>query len=627
MISADVKTSYDTIRERVAAVAALHKRCAFMEGAGRLCWRIGVPLLLILLVQLAIGLTFWLRLFVIPLLGVGIVYWGWRWIMRPLMERYSPTRAALLVESKRPEFRSKIVSALETYADLHSAKPRFDSDMIQALILHAQESTRTEDFRTVVDRRATHRQIMLALLTVTLWIGAIAYNPIGIRDAFWSMATAWADLRNVAQKVAGAKIIVDPLDKPAYLVSSDVHIRARQQGFRNDSMSLLIREKDATEWRTVPVTVNADGATEYVAREVKKPFQFHFAAGQIESDDVNVVVTETPRITNVTVEYEMPEYVRRGTIVQPRSDGNLKSLFGSIIVLTVETNKPLKAASMAGTFLKQPEAMKVAGTFAKAIIRLDDARWQESSDLEIKESYTLHLTDEFGFGNADASHAYELTIVKDQAPKVSFIGLPHRSSADELHVLEQNLGGIPVAIKASDDYGISKVTLKYRIEELENGAEKKKDRKEIQFALPRADIPQLAMLRLSDIGAVVGDRIIISAEVEDAYNLEPAKGPHKASTPAYRIAVVTQEELFNEAVYKDDWSTQWYESLQVASLSKREIPPRSSPESEPAAKVAAKLLEASQVGDGVKGSDQQLMQDYFDSLHVIKAAPASPKGK
>ena len=81
---------------------------------------------------------------------------------------------------------------------------------------------------------------------------------------------------------------------------------------------------------------------------------------------------------------------------------------------------------------------------------------------------------------------------------------------------------------------------------------------------------------------------------------------------------MTQEELFTEAVYKDDWSTQWYESLQVATLSKREVPPRSSPDSEPASKVAAKLLEASQVSDGVKGSDQQLVQDYFDSLNVIR---------
>ena len=79
------------------------------------------------------------------------------------------------------------------------------------------------------------------------------------------------------------------------------------------------------------------------------------------------------------------------------------------------------------------------------------------------------------------------------------------------------------------------------------------------------------------------------------------------------------EEVFNEVIfYKDDWSAQWYDALKVATLNRREIPPRQSPDHESASVVAKKLQEAPQTGDSVQGADRQLVQDYFDSLNAIK---------
>ena len=66
MVTADVKASYEAMRTRVTSVAALYRRCALFEGAGRVIWRIGLPLLSITLIQYAIGLPFYIRVFVIP---------------------------------------------------------------------------------------------------------------------------------------------------------------------------------------------------------------------------------------------------------------------------------------------------------------------------------------------------------------------------------------------------------------------------------------------------------------------------------------------------------------------------------------------------------------------------------
>lgn len=621
MPPADIKQSFETIQLRVMDVAALKRKCALLEGTGKLISWIGVPLLIVTLLEYALHLPFYLRLPVLPAVAFFSIWWGWRYVGRPLVDRYVPTRAALLVESARPDLQTRLVSALQLYPELSAANPRFDLGLIRALVHYAQESTKSDDFRRVVDQRPAKRSVGFGVATLIIWIGAILFNPAGMGSALASFGSAWGDLGDAIRKAAGAKIIIDPPGRAAFLVGSDVTLHARQQGFHRAEMQVLTRDVGASDWKQAEVQVSDQGEADFTALAVARSFECRFVAGTIESDPITVIVTERPRIVTLTVEYTLPDYVRRAPIVQPRSDGNLKALFGSTIVLTVEANKNLKSMKLAGSFLDQPQTFSVAGRYAKAVIRVDSERWLTNPAAEITEKYTLSMSDEYGYDNDDASREYDLVVAKDLEPSLSFVGLPHRTSADEPHVLQENLGAIGLVIKASDDWGISKVAIKYRIENLDNGTEKRSGTKEQQFALPRADIPQLSLLRLSEVDAEVGDRIVFWAEAEDAYNLEPSKGPHKVVTSTYRIAVVTQEEMFTEAVYRDDWSTQWYESLQVATLAKREIPARSSPESEPAAVVAAKLMEASQLGDSVRGSDQQLVQDYFDSLNVVRTEP------
>ncbi|MEN9575114.1 MAG: hypothetical protein RL514_2969 [Verrucomicrobiota bacterium] len=615
----NLQSTFETLRSRVLAVAALHRRCALAEGAGWLVWVLALPLLATAGLERAVGLPFWLRAPVLPLLAVAFAWWGWRRIIRPLREHYTPTRAALLIEARRPELGSRLVSALEVYPDLAAERPRFDPAMVGALVLHTQRVTAQEDFCAVIDRRPARRQLLAGGVTLLLWLAVFIFDSTGMSRALGNFARAWSEVRNVAQKATGAEIVVAPLDLPAYLVGSSVTLRASQRGFRSEEMQVFTRAEGDAEWHAAPLRVDAEGRAAHSATNAAKTFECYFASGRIQSRRVTVNVTERPRIVNLTVEYELPAYARRAPIVQPRSDGNLKALFGSSVVLTIEANKALKTAVMTRSFAKEPEPFSTGGRHARAVVRLDLDQWRTDERPAIPESYRLTLTDEFGYTNADAGHAFELVVQKDQAPTISFVGLPHKSSAQEPHILEKNLAGIALTVRAQDDWGVGKITLHYRLEDLETSAEKLKDSRTRRFDVPRAEVPQLSLLRLAELGATVGQRIVFWAEVEDTYDLEPQRGPHTARTPAYKLAVVSQEDLFTEVVYKDDWSTQWYDALKVATLSDREVPVRQSPDREPSAKVAEKLLNAPQLTDRLRGADRRLVQDYFDSLNLGKA--------
>lgn len=616
MIGADPQQCFETLRERVRAVGRLHRRCLLRGGAGLVAWRIGLPLLALVLLQRAIGLPFYLRAPILPLAAGLLGWWTWRHVIRPLRAGCSDTRSALLVEQRRPGLQSILVSAIELYPALQAGRaPDFDPDMVRAVVQRAQQSTQGEDLTAVIDRRPARRGLAAAAATLALWLILLGVDPAGTWQALRAMGTAWADIGQVMQKAGGARIQLDPLAQPAYLVGSDVHLRATQHGFHRPVMDLCLRPAGGGAWQRTAVRVDAQGRGAFTVTNVQESFELFFEAGMIASAPLTATVTERPRIVKMTVEYELPEYVHRAPIAQPNSDGNLQALFGSTVILTVEANKELESLRMRASFLEADEAFSVGGKFARGLLRLDLARWRENPDQPDHERYRLELRDGHGFVNADAGHDYTLEVLKDAPPRVHLVGLPHRSSAEEPHVLEENLERILPLVQASDDYGVKKITLYCRKEDLETSAERGVLHKERQFAMPVAEVPRLRVLSLADLGAKVGDRLIFWAEAEDGYNLDAEGGPHRARTEAFRIAIVSQEALFTDIRYNDTWSVDWYDKRKVAILSSRAAPPRMAPEREAAADVAARLLDTAPMVDTLRGADRQLVQDYYDSLN------------
>lgn len=616
MTPLDAKTAFETLRIRVLEVAALKRACALAHGAGRLLWIVGFPLLVLTALEIFVGLPFWLRAPILPAAGLAALFFAWAGLVRPMRERHTAIGAALLVEAQRPDLLSRLVSALQLYPELEQERPRFDATMVRALVIQTQTATAGEDFRAVIDRRPARNQALLGALALLAWGLFSAVNPAGVSEAFRSFAHAWEDVRNAMLKAAGAKIVIEPLEREAYLTGSTVWVRARQEGFLRGTMTAHLRTEGSETWSTESIAVDDSGRGHFEARDLRESFEIYFSAGAIESEIVRVPVTDRPRIVNLEVVYEYPAYVRRAPAREARSDGNLSALFGTSLVLTVEANVELKAVRLIPSYGGEPVVFSVGGRFAKTVIRLERPEWLADPAPEIQASYTLEMADRFGFTNTESDRRYGLRIQKDAAPRLGFSGVPNRSPEHEPHITDSKLGGVTLAVKGSDDFGLAKVTLHYRLESLDTGALKREDSVVRVFSPPVPDLPHLGLVRLSDLGAQVGDRVVFWAEAEDAYDLEPGQGPHRVKTPAYRIAVVTEEELFREVVNRDEWTPNLYDSVKRASLLKREVPPRLSPELEPAAKVAEKLLSIPQSNARMGRADELLVEGYFESLNA-----------
>src|SRR5207237_696236 len=148
------------------------------------------------------------------------------------------------------------------------------------------------------------------------------------------------------------------------------------------------------------------------------------------------------------------------------------------------------------SYAKAQDDMIVGAQYAQFLMKLNEPAWLESDEETINAKYTLLLTDDYGFTNDDAGHAYDLSVIKDKPPFITLAGLPNRSPSDEPHVLEPQLRGFAAVVKGSDDCGIAKIVLHYRIEDLDNNQELAKDTITRVLPVPQPDIPQLNLLKL-----------------------------------------------------------------------------------------------------------------------------------
>jgi len=448
-------------------------------------------------------------------------------------------------------------------------------------------------------------------------------QPDAFGTLFSRLIGSFSEVSQFARKMAGASIEVKPGDA-TILRGQNVSLTARQLGFRSGEMLLHVRRQGEPDESVEKLAVSADGTAEKWLAELDADFVYYFSAEKVRSRQYTIKVTDRPRIANIRIEYEFPAYVRRAPVVVGRSDGRIEALFGSTVIITLEANKPIQAAQMLLSYQIANQSgestdkieMTVGGTFARATVRLDNPDWLASPRPAATESYCLALTCEDGFRSENSDRLYPIVVKKDQPPEIQFVRLPNRSPEHEVHVLDTDVSNIGFYVDARDDYGLQQITFHYAVEDLLSNAKKREDSRKRVFQMPQSEFSAGLLVRLAELQPEIGDRIVFWAETQDAYDLEPEKGPNTSRTPAYRIAVVTKEELFEEVLYSDDWSTTWYDPLKVATLSRRAAPPRTSPTNESLAKVAELLLQKAQRSNRVSIDNQRMVEDYFNSINV-----------
>ena len=281
---------------------------------------------------------------------------------------------------------------------------------------------------------------------------------------------------------------------------TDVIIEAAASGFAPANMALHAEFDGTSGWETAPMSRLADGRYGFVLVGVNEAVSYYAGAAGINSERHVIRVADLPRVTNVTLEYQYPDWTELP--VRERQEGDIAALAGTRIGVTATTDAPLDEALIVvnGEVLDaEAEGRLASGAF------------------EVQEAGSWHLAVRHEGILARISDSYFIDVVEDQPPELAFSWPGHDVQATAIE--ERTL-----RFTATDDYGIRSLTFHYAVNggtwetvemplpgnspaSAEQTSEHTLYLEELAVSMPIADVPTRPLQ--------AGDMITFYAEAQD----------------------------------------------------------------------------------------------------------------
>jgi hypothetical protein len=380
----------------------------------------------------------------LPWLGFAVGAGGamvfWFFLSRVVMTMTRPlslVRSARRVEAVRPEFQSDISSSLglEHLLEEGSSGQPVSRSLVRALIGSTGEKIATLHpgaFVTWRPVRTWALRLAGVALPAAVLLGSIGFSPSALRALvdpvyYWPLGkTTFAVSPGAARMVRGGELPVEV--KVSGPIPGNLFLEREENGGEGER-TVMGRREGAVFFSTLA--------------GMRKDFRYRVATSVAASTWFSVEVVEPPTAGNFEASYTYPAYAGLESRTVTGS-GNLETLRGTSVRLEFTTNKPLAEGKL---FLGENEY---------EITTVGDRRYSASFYLNGEENYRIGLVDGDGFTNLDPL-TYEVRYLPDGPPEVEL--LEPRGEVDP-----GSLAQIAVAFRASDDYGVSRLSLVYRDE-------------------------------------------------------------------------------------------------------------------------------------------------------------------
>ncbi|MFC1546571.1 hypothetical protein ACFL4O_02510, partial [bacterium] len=213
----------------------------------------------------------------------------------------------------------------------------------------------------------------------------------------------------------------------------------------------------------------------YTFKKIKHSFKYYIKIEFIKTPKYKINVMHPPVIGSISVKLNYPDYAGIASTEFINTNGDIELLRGTRVELKALSNKSLNKASI---------------NYKKSIIpmRVSKKNIEGTFTADKQGVYHIDVLDEHGLKNSGLDHS--IIFIADQMP---FIEIKSPSSHSQIDYRQNVL----IHYKASDDFGISKVILVYKINQqkensiviFDNRTEKDIDRV-IQWELIRENIRQ-----------------------------------------------------------------------------------------------------------------------------------------
>lgn len=400
-----------------------------------------------------LDLPWWARLIALLVQLCAFLYVFGRFVALPIFRQPDEDELALMVERARPEFRSRLISAIQL-ARPGGLPPGASAALVEALLEETETLASRVEFTRIVSTERLQRLALLALLVLLMAGVGFTRGRTVCTDL---LKRVWLSPISVPRKTriivtAGNKEIGrgDAVRLEGFaegIIPAGGRIEIHYQGRRPQEFTL---EPD-------PATRGRFGRT---IENVQESFTYRLRLNDGASAVYSVTTIPRPTVVSLGCDQAYPAYTRLKPV--HRSLGDLTLLAGSRLQMNVSASKDIRSASL-----------KLVGTNLEVPLRVDARKPRLLSGEFVVPAQGLtgvsvHMTDTEGMESRDAA-VYRVDVLPDLAPVVK---LTYPDRKEELVTAQATM---VLGFEAADDFEIAHVRLRSKVDTVENGAVKSID--------------------------------------------------------------------------------------------------------------------------------------------------------
>ncbi len=457
-----------------------------------------------------------------------------RYVGRPLLTLAGAippepeTKIAALVGAGLPPLNDRLVNGLELLQERTGGY--YSTDLVDAALADLQAAIAPLDFTRVVSFAPSRRFLRIAGILAGTAVLLVLLFPdpfAGSMERLWDHSRAFAS-------APPFRFLVEPGDREV-VKGENVRITVRVDGIPPPSVSLLHRREgeEVDEVRTLER--ENDGTYHYDFTGLKATTLYAVRSENVASPAYRLTVLDRPAVRVLRIRLQPPAYTALPAQQLDDNIGDVLGLKGTRAGIAVEPTKPLAAAWL--EFSNQ----------TRLPLRLQGTKATGEFSLGTDCTYHLALRDSQGLSNADPIE-YAVRVQPDAFPSVTVV-LP----GTNLDVTEKTQ--VPLLVKVSDDFGVSRLTIVYRLTQSRFGTPDAQPRR-LTIPLPGGKITEALVpytWSLRDLNLVPDDVVEYFAEVQDN---DAVSGPKLAFSDHFLLRYPSMEEVLADVEKDHESATQ-----------------------------------------------------------------------
>ncbi len=461
--------------------------------------------------------------------------------------RKNDDAVALQVGSHFPDVRDRLLDALQVYRIMQSDnRPAFSPALVDAGFRDVADSFDRLDLSTVIDSKPLRLALRMSIAALLLSAAFAMLLP----SSLFTAAGRILQFRTDFAPPAPFEFRVSPGDVEA-VKGERIELAAVTTSPLRQDISFHIRLEGQETFDQVAATRDSSGRSVYVIEGLRGPLTYYAEAAGYRSKQYRIDVVDRPFIRALRVKLTFPSYTRIPPKYLDENVGDVTGLPGTRVSLEMTLNKDVREAAM--VFADSSEIR------AKA----QGSRATGEFTLRKDNSWHVRLRDEGGIANASPIE-YMIKVTTDAPPTIEILEPGANVNIDENMRLRMSM-------RIGDDYGFSKLVLKYRL------AASRYERPQenyisVPIPLPTArtlDMQVPYIWNLTSLGLVPEDVVSYYVEIYDNDNVN---GPKVGRSQVYSLRLPSLEEVFARADSEQDKAVQdLQETAKAAEEVQREM--------------------------------------------------------